>query len=82
MEFKIGKMYEVRLGRKQRNSHIKARYIEYRPEEDSHVIEMISPITWNGNATMLALQEDWVKKYGHGIQFIVGAEQILKEVKL
>lgn len=81
MEFKVGKTYEVRLGRKHRNSHIKACYIEYRSEEDSHVIEMISPINWNGNATTLALQEDWVKKYGHGIQFIVGEEQILKEVK-
>ncbi len=81
MEFKVGKTYEVRLGPKQGNSRIKAYYIEYRPEEDSHVIEMISPIRWTGSVTMLALHEDFMKKYGHGVQFIVGKEQILKEVK-
>ena len=81
MKFEIGKKYEVRLGPKQGNSRVKACYIEYRPEEDSHVIEMISPIKWNGSATMLYLQENFMGMYGHGIQFIVGTEQILKEVK-
>lgn len=81
MEFEVGKIYKVQLGSKQGRSHIKARYIEYRPEEDSHVIEMISPIKWKGTATMLVLQEDFMKKYGHGIQFIIGKEQILKEVE-
>ena len=81
MKFEVGKTYEVQLGPKHRHSHIKARYVEYRPEEDSHVIEMISTIKWNGSATTLALQGEFMKKYGHGIQYIVGAEQILKEVK-
>lgn len=81
MEFEVGKTYEVQLGSKHRHSHIKARYVEYRPEEDSHVIEMISIIKWNGSATTLALQEQFMEKSGHGINYIVGTEQILKEVK-
>lgn len=81
MEFEVGKIYEVRLGIKHGGSRIKALYVERREGEDSHVIEMISPIRWNGTVTMLSLQEDFMKKYGHGIQFIVGEEQIIKEVK-
>ena len=80
-KFTVGKIYEVKLGPKQRGSRIKALYIEYREEKDSHVIEMISPIKWNGSVTMLSLQDDCKKKYGHGIQFIIGENQILKEVK-
>ena len=81
MEFEVGKKYEVQLSSKHRHSHIIARYIEYRPEEDSHVIEMLSVIKWNGSATTLSLQEKFMEKNGHGIHYIVGTEQILKEVK-
>lgn len=81
MKLEAGKIYKVQLGSKHRHSLIKARYIEYRPEEDSHVIEMLSTVKWNGSITTLALQEKFMKEYGHGIHYIIGTEQILKEVK-
>ena len=83
MEFEDGKIYEVNLGSKHRYSRIKAKYVKDTIEScpDGHTVEMITPIKWNGSYHTLALNEEWKKKYGHGIHFLVGAEQILKEVE-
>ena len=82
MEFEVGKIYEVRLGAKHKNSLIKAKYIEKdEVNENYHVIEMISPISWKGSFHTVALNKELQQKSGHGINFIVGGDQILKEVK-
>ena len=72
MKFEVGKIYKVNLGRKHNGSIIKAKYIEYREEEDSHVVQPISIIKWNGSIYARKTVED-------GIQFIVGEEQISEE---
>ena len=82
MEFEVGKTYEVRLGAKHRGSLIKAKYVEKdEVNENYHVIEMISPITWKGSFHTVALNKEIKLKSGYGIQFIVEEKQILKEIK-
>jgi len=82
MEFEVGKTYEVRLGTKHKSSLIKAKYVEKDEiNEDCHVIEMISPITWKGSFHTVALNKELQQKSGHGINFIVEGKQILKEVE-
>lgn len=81
MEFEKGKQYSVKLGRKHMNSIIKAIYIEQHEETGLHVVEMICPIKWRGPRHTIAFNEELKQKYGHGINFMVDAEQILKEEK-
>lgn len=79
MELKIGEIYEVRLGPKHNNSHIKAKYLESSANGCS--IEMITPLKWNGSYHTLAFNQELKQKYGHGIVFLVERKQILREVK-
>lgn len=82
MEFEVGKIYEVKLGAKHKGSIIKAKYVErHEDNEDCHVIEMISPISWKGSFHTVALNKELKQRSGHGICFMVEAKQILKEVK-
>lgn len=81
MNFEAGKQYQVKLGRKHMNSVIKAVYVEPHEETGLHVVEMVCPIEWKGSYHTLALNQEIKKKCGHGINFMVDAEQILKEVK-
>lgn len=81
MEFEKGKQYSVKLGRKHMNSIIKANYVEQHEETGLHVVEMISPINWKGARHTVAFNEEMKQKYGHGINFMVEAKQILEEVK-
>ncbi len=83
MEFEDGKIYEVNLGSKHHYSRIKAKYVNDRVEScpDGHTVEMIEPIQWNGSIYTLALNKEFKQKYGHGIHFLVGRGQILKEIK-
>lgn len=74
MKFEIGKNYIVKLGKKHRYSIIEATYIECREEEDSHVVQTVKVIEWNASPI-------WLEMVNKGLQFIVGTEQILKEVK-
>ena len=74
MKFEVGKKYVVKLGKKHRNSIIEAKYIEYREEEDSHVVQTVKVIEWNASPI-------WLEMAKKGLQFIVGTEQILKEVE-
>ena len=79
MELKIGETYEVRLGPKHNNSHIKAKYLENSLNGCS--IEMITPLKCNGSYHTLAFNRELKQKYGHGIVFLVERKQILREVK-
>lgn len=81
MKFEKGKQYQIKLGRKHMNSIIKAIYVEPHEETGLHVVEMVCPIQWKGSYHTLALNQEMKQKYGHGINFMVDAEQILKEVK-
>jgi hypothetical protein len=72
LKFEVGKIYKVNLGRKHSGSIIRARYIEYREKEDSHVVQPVSIIRWCGSIYARKSVEE-------GVQFIVGEEQISEE---
>ena len=74
MKFEVGKVYNVNLGRKHHGTIIKAKYIEYRESEDSHVVQSICAVKMNGSVYLEHM-------INNGIHFIVGGEQIKEEVK-
>lgn len=84
MKFEVGKKYVVELGRKHGGSKIIA---VYKGEEkdlevpDCHTVEMVEAVKWNSIPQTLQLNAQWIKESGHGINYIVGGDQILKEVK-
>lgn len=69
MKFEVGKVYTVKLGRKHSGTVIKAKYIEYRKIDDSHVVQSISVVKLNGSIYLRDMIEN-------GTHFIVGEEQI------
>lgn len=84
MKFEIGKQYVVELGSKHGHSRIIAIYKGEEPNAglpDCHTVEMVEAIKWNSIPTTLQLNAKWIKESGHGINYIVGGDQILKEVK-
>ena len=82
MKFEVGKKYQVRLGSKHGRGTIVAIYKGEEPNAgmgDCHTIEMVEPIRC---AKDIAQFNEFNKKeFGYGINYIVGGDQILKEVK-